>query len=703
LKLIVSRLRPRGRLATFTAYLGAVELVLIFAESITRRAGGDSKADAIGDWTGLLGFVLFILAFLLAVRWFRSHVLWSVRNRLLVTYLFVGAVPVTLALALALGSGYLVIEHLATFLAVSEIQAQEQRLGAANAAAADLIAHHDVAPDQIMANDPVFPGRSIMNIPVKTAPAWLTDGFTGLVEDHELLYLRAANKVATPRGDVVVISSVPFDQKFLARVAANLGSLTIYTKAVNVHKETSVKGVRIAAIDIKTDSDKPPQAKSDARKASVNTEETKTKDRDTSQFITAGSVAAQRFSLDREFNFGGFVQTRNWVDGSNDQGFNKFLTGTTRLSTIYSFLTASMGVWTGVVGTILMVVSFIFALVVLVALLIGIRLTRTITYSVANLYRATEHINRGEFEHRIEVKERDQLAALQKSFNSMTESLQRLILEQKEKERLQSELEIAHEVQAQLFPAAISGTGTLELYGLCQPARTVSGDYYDFLTYGPEQMGIAVGDISGKGISAALLMATIHSAVRAYEQEQLFAVGAGTAKAFAAGGKGGVLTRSSVSLPSPAHMLWLLNRHLYRSTQPEKYATLFLGFYDGDTHRLTYSNAGHLAPIVMGSDGSIRRLEAGGMVVGLFDNMEYEEETVELRKGDIFIAFSDGMTEPENEFGEFGEDRLIEAISASNDQPLDRITAHAISAVKDWIGATEQPDDITLVLARRIN
>jgi sigma-B regulation protein RsbU (phosphoserine phosphatase) len=257
-------------------------------------------------------------------------------------------------------------------------------------------------------------------------------------------------------------------------------------------------------------------------------------------------------------------------------------------------------------------------------------------------------------------------------------------------------------VQAQLFPPAISGTGTLELYGTCQPARTVSGDYYDFLSYGPEQMGIAVGDISGKGISAALLMATIHSAVRAYEQEQLFAVGAGSVKALAAGGQGGVLTRSSIALPSPAHMLWLLNRHLYRSTQPEKYATLFLGFYDGDTHRLTYSNAGHLAPIILGQDGSLRRLEAGGMVVGLFDNMEYQEETVELRKGDIFIAFSDGMTEPENEFGEFGEDRLMEAISASSDQPLDRISSHAIAAVKDWIGATEQPDDITLVLARRI-
>jgi len=149
-------------------------------------------------------------------------------------------------------------------------------------------------------------------------------------------------------------------------------------------------------------------------------------------------------------------------------------------------------------------------------------------------------------------------------------------------------------------------------------------------------------------------------------------------------------------------MLWLLNRHLYQSTQPEKYATLFLGFYDGDKRRLTYSNAGHLAPIILGQDGSVRRLEAGGMVVGLFDNMEYQEETVELHAGDIFIAFSDGMTEPENEFGEFGEERLIETIVAHRDLPLDRLSAQAILAVQDWIGATEQPDDITLVLARRL-
>jgi sigma-B regulation protein RsbU (phosphoserine phosphatase) len=319
---------------------------------------------------------------------------------------------------------------------------------------------------------------------------------------------------------------------------------------------------------------------------------------------------------------------------------------------------------------------------------------------VANLYKATQHINRGDFTHRINVREKDQLAALQTAFNSMTESLQQLIAEQKEKERLQSELEIAHEVQAQLFPQATSGTKTLELHGICRPARIVSGDYYDFLSYGPEQVGIAVGDISGKGISAALLMATIHSAVRAYEQEQL--VSAGAVAAY------GTHTRMAavaprVARPSPAQILWLLNRHLYASTQPEKYATLFLGFYDDSKRRMTYSNAGHLPPIILGRDGSTRRLDAGGTVVGLFHDREYEEQTVDLFLGDIFIAFSDGMTEPENEFGEFGEDRLVETIATYRHLPLDRISEHALAAVQDWIGSTEQPDDVTLVLARRIS
>ena len=132
----------------------------------------------------------------------------------------------------------------------------------------------------------------------------------------------------------------------------------------------------------------------------------------------------------------------------------------------------------------------------------------------------------------------------------------------------------------------------------------------------------------------------------------------------------------------------------------EKYATLFLGMYDGAARRLTYCNAGHLPPMLLAEDGSVRRLEAGGTVVGLFDDMKYEENTVSLGTGEIFLAFSDGVTEPENDYGEFGEDRLIDLVRSNHHLPLDRISELVTNAVYEWIGANEQPDDVTLVLAR---
>lgn len=663
---------PRTRLARFTLYSAGIEAVLLLLQWLFRLAGATQAVNILSQWIGLFGWIFSILFLFLALRWFRRHVMWSVRNRLIVTYLFIGGVPVTLAVALALGSGFLILGELSTFIAVSEIKVQQHNLGSANAAAAEEITRHSSTPEKIAANDGAFPGRSITVLPMSTAPSWLKDGFTGMVSDKGRIYLRAANSIPGGQDRAMVVSSVPFDQKLLVRIASKLGSLTLSSQ--DLQRNSS-------------DSD-GKENKSSAKSAS---KEDAGYDR-----ISAGAVAAPVMAFDREFDFGGPVQVTDWTTGVSR---SKILGGTTRLSTVYSYLTASMGVESGSIGIALIVLAVAFAIVVLAAFLIGISLTRRITYSVANLYKATQHINRGDFRHRIDVREKDQLAALQVSFNSMTDNLERLIAEQKEKERLQSELEIAHEVQAQLFPQAIAGTSTLELHGICRPARIVSGDYYDFLCYGPEQVMVAVGDISGKGISAALLMATIHSAVRAYEQEQLVSVGTtasyGTHSRVAA-------IEARMAPPSPAQMLWLLNRHLFQSTQPEKYATLFLGYYDDQKHRLTYANAGHLPPIILAADGTVRRLECGGTVVGLFHDRDYEEETVELYPGDIFIAFSDGITEPENEFGEFGEDRLIETVASYRHLPLEKICEHTVSAIQDWIGSTEQPDDITLVLARRI-
>ncbi|MGB6677853.1 MAG: SpoIIE family protein phosphatase, partial [Terriglobales bacterium] len=372
----------------------------------------------------------------------------------------------------------------------------------------------------------------------------------------------------------------------------------------------------------------------------------------------------------------------------------------TRISKLYERLFSAQGDFAPTVEFFLLFAVIFFAIIELLAIWIGTQLTRTVTGAVAQLYEGTQHVNRGDFSHRIPVKSNDQVATLANSFNSMTASLEKLIEEQKDKQRLENELVIAQEVQAQLFPQESVQLASLEVHGFFRPARTVSGDYYDFLTLDSDRLILAVGDVSGKGISAALLMATIHAAVRALSLQDVpvlrepAAVGAAARpEVMLASGFRGVDM-------SPGALLSLLNHQLYESTPPEKYATLFLGIYNGVERKLTYSNGGHLPPFIMSEDGSIRRLECGGTVVGLFDQRSYNEASVELCRGEIFVGYTDGVTEPENDFGEFGEARLIDLLRENRDLPLTRISEIVTAAVDDWIGPNEQPDDVTLVLAR---
>src|SRR5580698_968461 len=172
---------PRTRLALAAAYMAGTEAILFLLEWLFQLAGAAQTAASIAGWTTFLGSLLFVLLFILAIRWFRTHVMWSVRNRLIVTYLFIGALPVGLMAVMTIGSGYLVLQHLATFLTVSEIRGQEQRLTAANLAAIEEMARHAGTPGQIAAMDASFPGRRILVMPQTTIPAWLKPGFSGLV------------------------------------------------------------------------------------------------------------------------------------------------------------------------------------------------------------------------------------------------------------------------------------------------------------------------------------------------------------------------------------------------------------------------------------------------------------------------------------------------------------------------------------------
>jgi phosphoserine phosphatase RsbU/P len=221
---------------------------------------------------------------------------------------------------------------------------------------------------------------------------------------------------------------------------------------------------------------------------------------------------------------------------------------------------------------------------------------------------------------------------------------------------------------------------SLRLTAMCDPARMVSGDYYDYQQLEGERVAIAIGDVAGKGISAALLMATVQSSFRTQLRTQL---------------------GHSINVDTTAAVVANLNQQLYADTSPEKYATFYLGVYDQTTSALTYTNAGHLPPILV-RDSKAERLDVNGMVVGAFPFAQYNQSKVVLQPGDLLVFYTDGVSEPENEYGEmFGEERLIElAIKNAHLEECEIIRVIA-DAVHQWTGTKELQDDMTLVLMRR--
>ena len=325
----------------------------------------------------------------------------------------------------------------------------------------------------------------------------------------------------------------------------------------------------------------------------------------------------------------------------------------------------------------------VFALVEIVCWVIGITMTRNITGAVHHLYEGTHRVMQGDFSHRIEVRGKDQLAELGVSFNRMTENLAHLLTVAKEKERLESEIEIAREVQNQLYPREAPQTKSLRLTAVCRPARMVSGDYYDFEITHDAHVALAIGDVAGKGISAALLMATLQSSLRT----QLNAA----------------LNNGKTDAPlSAARLVSQLNQYLYANTSAEKYATLCLGLYDEAAGSFIYSNGGHLPPVLV-RGGAIQRLDVNGTVVGAFPFAEYGESRIALEPGDLLVFFTDGVTEPENAFGEmFGEERFLDLLVRNAHLGEDEIVRMVIESVREWTGSEELQDDMTLLLARRV-
>ena len=255
-----------------------------------------------------------------------------------------------------------------------------------------------------------------------------------------------------------------------------------------------------------------------------------------------------------------------------------------------------------------------------------------------------------------------------------------------EQERMRRELMLASEVQKRLFPENPPPTASLELAGFCLPARGVGGDYYDFLNVGDHHIGIALADVAGKGIAAALLMSIVQASLRSLVGEE------------------------NTSL---AQLAGKVNRLLHRSTGPSSYATFFYAEFDEDTLQLRYVNAGHNPPFLyrnghehsllpfVASSAPIEELATGGMIIGMFSQSVYEEATLQLRPGDVLMAFTDGVSEAHNpNEEEFGEERLKGLLRKVAHLPINEMSSHILADLKAWMRDAPQHDDLTFLLAK---
>lgn len=596
----------------------------------------------------LLQIVLVVLTIWIGIKLIvfgMRKAIWRLRNRLVATYVFIAVVPVFLILLLAGIAAYTLLSQLAVYLAVADLD----RRGTALHDIADTLAETsaplrlDVVERVAKTHRHRFPELWVIKHTDDQIQTWPAnhdgtpppEGWTaadGVVErgSHFFLWSHVIN-----HGTRVTVMA-PLSRAYLSRMLPTLPDVSLLEFSEDGNT-TSVKSPSEPA----TNPIPPPSN-----------------------------------SFDLEVN--GFSTFPVWRWEAPGKKAITLLYVHTRPSVVLGTIfnarvdTISTGIQVALVAVLIL-----FLIVEIGALVIGVSMARTITLAVHNLYRGTQRVIEGDFSHRIEVHGKDQLASLSTSFNSMTENLEQLLVVAKEKERLTAEIEIAREVQNQLYPKVTPLLRTMKIAAICKPARMVSGDYYDYLAVDDGKLALAIGDVAGKGISAALLMATLQAGMR-------------------------MELRTSSAPPSlTSQLVSDLNQLLYATTAPEKYATFFFALYDEATSDLSYTNAGHLPPLLV-RNGAAVPLDVNGTVVGAFPFAKYEESRIRLESGDLLVCYTDGITEPENEYGEmFGEERLIELVTKNVDCEDSVIVSMILEAVYQWTSAAEQPDDMTLLLARK--
>jgi sigma-B regulation protein RsbU (phosphoserine phosphatase) len=644
------------------SWLDLVSMLVAVSGLVLTLVGFDAGPSNFLKYLAVLAgiYLLFRL-----IGWWRNRLLWSLRNRLIVAYLFIAVVPILLIVTLVLLAGRILYSQLGAYLLYEDIH---QRIEMIADIAEHIAVAHGTLPAGVTQADTerilAAQSRAVhdreltgLKISFSEDTALLRKvaspgkkSFAGLLQQGDSLSLTSFRAIPGSKGERVVMLRVPVTPEFLSTIAPDLGAIQL--NLMERYMGAAQQGVIYSSGG--------------------------------EQYKTAGRIVARNrvlqggmFWIDTPVNVVSRLDSVYLApDGRVDLSRPVLAVFNARPSRLNGRIFTSLGELRDSYLLLFILVGIVFLLIEAAALAIGIVLTRRITKAVADLYRGTQYVQGMDFSHRVQIERRDQLGELGQSFNEMTGSISGLIEEQNKRQRLENEISIAREVQSQLFPSSLPSVPGVEIEAICKAARSVSGDYYDFIQLSPTHVAIAIADISGKGISAALLMASLQAALRSQ-----------------------MLTEGSECL-STAELVSRLNKHLVRNTGDDRFATFFIAVYDSATRTLRYTNAGHL-PSFLVCHGSSARLDKGGMVLGVMEDYIYEEGLLTVGPNAVLIGYSDGLIEPENVYGEeFGIRRLEEtALSLQGAAPL-MVAESLMAAAEEWAGTPEQADDMTVIVAR---
>jgi sigma-B regulation protein RsbU (phosphoserine phosphatase) len=664
---------------------GVVLKLVAWTGILTRwRPGLFNTLDTLGGLAILIsalviGYRVYVLA--------RYRLLWRVRRKLILSYVFIGVVPVLLvAVFFTLGgllfffnvSAFMLRSHVesvvdgAQFLAqaaaptldggstVSQLTPGLETRQAAAAVRYPLVSYTLVPVDRGCGDGSSAPAPRVVAGPwshvdaPRAIPAWVScTGFAGLITYPAEGGTRlAARAIAWPSGlRSALVVDIPFGDALIREF----------------HDEM---GITIEAYSLVELGDRRDRNAAGERRGR----------------LIVGPVNLRLGEQQEPLEWVAFLDYTDWKTGEMSTLTIGFRVGP---AAVYRYLSgpsfAPLDNYNlGQIFLILLaVIAGLFLIIQAVALIMGLSLARSITGSVHELFAGTERVRRGDFGHKIAIRSRDQLGELAGSFNSMTASIEGLLREKAEKERLEQELRIARSIQMSLLPQGPLHMPGVSLSGHCEPAREVGGDYYDFLPLENDRLGILIADVAGKGTSAALYMAEL---------------------------KGLVLSLSRHHV-SPRQMLIEANSIISKHLDARSFITMTYAVVDLRARTITCARAGHCPLIYVPGPDAVSRtpqlLTPEGMVLGLqfdmgdtFDRL-LEEVTLPLGRGDLFVLYTDGISEAMNPQGDcFGDQRLVELAHRNADLTSDDLRDRILAEVHAFAGDAAQHDDMTMVLVK---